>query len=110
MTEPGSDSVYRAHMRSAEQFDYFVLAIISATTAYLVQNATAGRFSSPSYDLYLASISCLLLAMVCGFVRIEKSIVCKQLRAKVIQFTENRAALKQSMNEVDSEILYASTG
>jgi len=38
--------------------------------------------------------------MYCGFIRIEKSIACKQLNAKCLHFGEKRGKLMQALNEI----------
>jgi len=111
MAEHRSDSLLDAHLKSAEQFDYFILAIISAIVAYLAQNGGAGRISSPSYDIYLVSVVLLLIAMHCGFMRIERSIACNQINAKLLHAVEKRGVLKRALSEPQTEtILSGGTG
>jgi len=92
MSEKRSDALLHSAHKSQEQFDYFIMALISALVAYYSKEIPASKFSSISYDCYLASFSLLLLAMYCGFIRIEVSILNKRNNGRLLDVAEKKAA------------------
>jgi len=112
MPEPRSDSLFHSYYKSSEQFDYFMLGLTGAVVAYLAQNVPVSRFSSPSYDIYLVAVVVLLVAVYCGFRRIEISNVCKRLNAKALHLAEKRGKLKEALKNLmpGGSILNSETG
>lgn len=110
MAEKRSDTLFHDFYKSAEQFDYFMLGLVSAIVAYIVQNVTTGSLLSPSYVFQLLSVTSLLFAMFFGIIRLEKSMVCRRLNAKLLDSVEKRGAYTKAIGEGMREMLNASTG
>jgi len=111
MTASRSDTLFLEHNKSQEQFDYFIVAIISGVVSYLGQHFIVSRFTSPSYDISVAAIISLLLSLYCGFMRIETSLVCKRLNAKLLHFAETKGKLMESFQSITTAtFLNAATG
>src|SRR5438105_12084052 len=112
MAELGSDTLFHASYKAGQQFDYFMLGVISAIVAYIAQNVQPRTFTSASYDVYLVSVVALLLALYCGIARIEQSNVYRQLNAKLLHLAEKRGKATEALQNLapGASVLNTETG
>ncbi|MBU0860133.1 MAG: hypothetical protein KJ667_09350 [Alphaproteobacteria bacterium] len=89
MSERQSDKVWEKWVSENNKFDYFMITITGVLCAYLNQNYTAEKISLSPNTLELASLSCLLISVVCGIKKIEKTIKVLNYNFRLLTIQED---------------------
>jgi hypothetical protein len=112
MSDSRSDTLVHSVHKSAEQFDYFMIGLLSAVVAYYAKEFTPEPLSSVSYDLLLGSFLMLLVSLYFGLIRIEAVLTHKRLNAEILSSFESRGKQVKALGEMGpgQKIINTETG
>ena len=86
--EQNSLTAHKYFTGASEKFDYFISAIITATLAYLGQQASFSPIGFNVSTINLLSIIIFAISGFASFKRIETSIIHHRLNYEYLKFTE----------------------
>ncbi|WP_372014323.1 hypothetical protein [Pseudoxanthomonas sp. 10H] len=104
-----SDRLYDTWRTSAEKFDYFVLGILGALCAYIANGFEAEVIGANPKTLELVALAALFGSALCGFFRVESTILLTRLNHKYLRANEQRGLLTQQISS-GSTFLNSATG
>jgi len=87
---------YDAWRDEAQRFDYFILGLIGAVTAYVVQNLEPHKVRSLLFAIQLAGLILLIAAASFGFRRIEQNIALLRHTYTRLEWEENLSSLVEN--------------
>jgi hypothetical protein len=88
--ERQSYKMHQAYLVSEEKFDYFILGVIGALSAYLSQNITFLEFGFNNGTLGLVALLIIIVSGIFGYNRIEKCILVKKIDVKIASSYEDQ--------------------
>lgn len=88
-----SDGVYEKWRESAEKFDYFILGVLGALCAFILQTYKPDRIGINPGTLELLALLVLVLGAVFGFRRIEATTHATLLNHKMLHANERRGVM-----------------
>ena len=109
MTHERSDRAWEAYLRASDKFDYFVLGIAGALTAYLGERLNLSPLGWNSSTIQLASVVSLGASMYAGFRRIEWGVVAVGANHRQLHHGEAAGALVDIAQQSDA-LLNIATG
>lgn len=111
MVTERSDKVFDNWRQATEKFDYFVVGVTGALCAYVSQTYKPAKLAVNPATLELCALVLLVLSVVAGFRRIERTIQVTLLNHRYLRASEEKGALtvKSSsgalVNESTGEII-----
>lgn len=88
-----SDSVFEYYRSASEKFDYFIVGLTGTLCAYISQTFSVKPISVSPQSLELLSLIMLVLSVVAGFKRIEKSLIATRYNAHTLRIQEQKGQL-----------------
>jgi hypothetical protein len=99
MSTERSDKVHSQWRDSAEKFDYFILGITCALCAFISQTYKPERVGLNAGTLELLALLILVLAVVAGFRRIERTLLATAINHRVLHAYEARGGIVAKLPE-----------
>ena len=99
MSTDRSDKVHSQWRDSAEKFDYFILGVTCALCAFISQTYKPERVGFNAGTLELIALLVLVLAVVAGFRRIERSLQATAINHRVLHAYEARGGMVAKLPE-----------
>jgi hypothetical protein len=102
MSEPRSDELFHSINKSEEQFDYYILALLTAIVGYFAKDGPISGFKSPSFDIYLVSMTLILLAIYFSFIKLEQTQLAKKFNAVLLSLNEQRGQFMKGLSQTEA--------
>ena len=107
MTTERSDKLFEAAREAQVKFDYFVLGVVGALCAYIVQAFHPARLGLNPSTVELLSLLLFAGAAITGFRRIESVNSLMRINSQYLRMQEERGSLTPTLG---SPVLNHSTG
>ena len=109
MTTERSDKLYATWRDSTEKFDYFILGVTGALCAFISQTYKPVKIGINAGTLEVIALLILVLAVVAGFRRLEKTLLITAINHQELHAYEARGGMVANLKP-DQQILNQATG